>query len=216
MYRQPGKNLLTAISPPHAVIIWWTSAYWRLRSVASLGHPCKFPRVSRPGSVTARHSSSGRQPNFAALNKGHHLYSAGRPPRWALAHILVYFVFPQRYCGNIVSGHQSLTQKAITDFWKCGDFRSLEKFPQKGSWRKPWCIYSTVCSMAGYSVCVLYVQNGWTVSSAFSSHHVGLQCCQLSLTVASLWHWAPVSVYNTSTVTRSVARSLCDSCSLLS
>jgi len=35
------------------------------------------------------HSSSGRQPNFAALNRGRHLYSAGRPSRWALAHILV-------------------------------------------------------------------------------------------------------------------------------
>jgi len=41
------------------------------------------------GSVTARHSSSGREPNFAALNRGRHLYSAGRPSRWALAHILV-------------------------------------------------------------------------------------------------------------------------------
>ena len=34
-------------------------------------------------------SSSGRQPNFAALNRGRHLYSAGWPSRWALAHILV-------------------------------------------------------------------------------------------------------------------------------
>jgi len=32
-------------------------------------------------------SSSGHQPNFAALNRGRHLYSAGRPSRWALAHI---------------------------------------------------------------------------------------------------------------------------------
>ena len=51
-----------------------------------LGHPRYFQRVSRLGSVIARHSSSGRQPNFAALNRGHHLYSAGRtyvgdPPR---------------------------------------------------------------------------------------------------------------------------------------
>jgi len=45
--------------------------------------------VSRIGSVTARHSSSGRHPNFAALNRGRHLYMAGRPSRWALAHILV-------------------------------------------------------------------------------------------------------------------------------
>jgi len=57
----------------------------------SLGHPCKFQRVSRLGSVTARHSSSGRQPNFAALNRGRHLYSTGWPSRWALAHILVVF-----------------------------------------------------------------------------------------------------------------------------
>jgi len=40
-------------------------------------------------SVSARHSSSGRQPNFAALNRGRHLYSAGRPSRWASAHIVV-------------------------------------------------------------------------------------------------------------------------------
>jgi len=43
----------------------------------SLGHPCKFQRVSRLGRVSARHSSIGRQPNFAALNRGRHLYSAG-------------------------------------------------------------------------------------------------------------------------------------------
>ena len=29
----------------------------------------------------------------AALNRGRHLYSAGRPSRWALAHILVVFIF---------------------------------------------------------------------------------------------------------------------------
>jgi len=37
--------------------------------------------------ANARHSSIGCQPNFAALNRGHHLYSAWRPSRWALAHI---------------------------------------------------------------------------------------------------------------------------------
>ena len=42
---------------------------------------------------TARHSSSGRQPNFAALNIGRHLCSAGRPSRWELAHILVLSFF---------------------------------------------------------------------------------------------------------------------------
>ena len=37
-------------------------------------------------------TSSERQPNFAALNRGCHLYSAGRPSRWAFAHLLVMFV----------------------------------------------------------------------------------------------------------------------------
>ena len=63
-----------------------TSGWDRFRS---LGHPSKFQRLSRLGSITACHSGSGRQPNFAALNRGRHLYSAGRPSRWALAHILV-------------------------------------------------------------------------------------------------------------------------------
>jgi len=57
----------------------------------SLEHPSKFQRVSRLGSITARHSSGGRQPNFVELNKGRHLYSAGRLSRCALAHILVMF-----------------------------------------------------------------------------------------------------------------------------
>ena len=59
--------------------------------MASLGHPRKFQRVS----------SSGRQPNFAALNRGRHLYSAGRPSRWALAHILVTLVFCLVPCGRL-------------------------------------------------------------------------------------------------------------------
>jgi len=35
----------------------------------------------------ARHCSGWRQPNFAVLIRGRHLYSAGRPSRLALAHI---------------------------------------------------------------------------------------------------------------------------------
>ena len=54
--------------------------YGELRSttgwdrLASLGHPRKFQRGSHLGSVTARYSSSGRQPNFAALDRRHHLF----------------------------------------------------------------------------------------------------------------------------------------------
>ena len=68
-----------------------------------MGHPRKFQRVSRLGFVTARHSSSGHQPNFAALNRGRQLYSAGRPSRWSLAHILVitvsFFIISVNICG---------------------------------------------------------------------------------------------------------------------
>ena len=58
----------------------------------SLGYSSKFQQVSHLGFVTARHSSNGRQLNFAALNRERQLYSAGRPSRWALAHILVWYI----------------------------------------------------------------------------------------------------------------------------
>ena len=57
-----------------------------------LGHPSQFQLLSHLGSVTAWQLSSERQPNFAALNRGRHLCSAGRPSGWALAHILVSFL----------------------------------------------------------------------------------------------------------------------------
>jgi len=66
-----------------------------------LGHPSEFQRVLRLGSVTARHSISGRQPNFSALNRGHHLYSARRPSRCTLAHILVLWRSRPLYLSSI-------------------------------------------------------------------------------------------------------------------
>jgi len=59
--------------------------------VSGFGAPqLYFQRLPRLGSVTARQSSSERQSNFAALNRGRHLCSAERPSRWALAHISSY------------------------------------------------------------------------------------------------------------------------------
>jgi len=50
------------------------------------------------------HVLYGRQANFAALNRGRHLYSAWRPSRWALAHISSLFqsitLLNSRYCAN--------------------------------------------------------------------------------------------------------------------
>ena len=70
-------------------------------------------RSSRLGSVTARQSNSERQPNFAALNRGRHLCSAGRPSRWALAHILVLKKLIQ-FDSNIATNLHHLTTYSTT------------------------------------------------------------------------------------------------------
>ena len=84
------------------------------------GHPSKFQRLSRLGSVTARHSSSGRQPKFAALNRGRHLHSAGWPSRWALAHILVLFSLRN------LSGRRVDVYHTSTIYTWCGLSANLE------------------------------------------------------------------------------------------
>jgi len=52
------------------------------------------------GSVTAWHSSSGRQPNFGALSRGRHLYLAGWPSHWASSTSLVYDCYNPLPCIN--------------------------------------------------------------------------------------------------------------------
>ena len=75
-------------------LVWGTPANFNwFRVLPALLLECRA--VTLPRRVTARHSS-GRQPNFAALDRGRHLWSAGRPSRWALAHIFSLF-------GNITS-----------------------------------------------------------------------------------------------------------------
>ena len=58
------------------------------------------------------HSSTGRQPNFAALNTGRHLYSKGRPSRWALAHISSCVIFARLWCSC-----PSCLQRVLTRYW---------------------------------------------------------------------------------------------------
>jgi len=69
----------------------------------SLGHTSKFQLVSRLGSITERHSSSGRQPNFVALNRGRHLYSAAAITL-GTGHILVVFILMSYYGNYLVLG----------------------------------------------------------------------------------------------------------------
>ena len=87
------KNLLSTNISPHMPLQYGerrpTSGWDRF---VSLGHPSKFQRLLRLDSITARQSSSGRQPKFVAFSRGRHLHSAGQPSGWALAHILVSLV----------------------------------------------------------------------------------------------------------------------------
>ena len=69
-----------------------SAQYGELRPLAAeifslvWGTPANFNGFRGLRYCTALYSS-GRQPNFAALNRGRHLYSEGRPSRWAFAHI---------------------------------------------------------------------------------------------------------------------------------
>jgi len=76
-----GKNLLsidTSCTCPHNMVNFGLLTAEICCRV--WGTPANFNGF-RVLAVTARHS--------AALNRGRHLYSTGRPSRWALAHILV-------------------------------------------------------------------------------------------------------------------------------
>ena len=128
----------------------------------SLRHPCKFQQVSRLGSVTARHSSIGRQPNFAALNRGRHLYSAGRPSRWVLAHILVLSLSCTIFC--IMSLHAHLF----------GDGAAISHRPCVGSVRAARTVQvglpiSSAARRPHYSVRLRRVGNCCSSSNAGSS-----------------------------------------------
>ena len=115
-----GKNLLSSNIPstyPHNMVNFGPLAAeicWRV-----WGTPANFNGF-RLGSVTAPHSSSGCEPNFAALNRERHLYSAGRPSRWALAHISSLFFDCQsvqrllRY-GWILSDRFCYSERSIID-----------------------------------------------------------------------------------------------------
>jgi len=71
-----GKNLLntntSSTCPDNMVNFGLLTAEICL---ASLGQPCKFQRVSRLGSVTARHSSSGRQLNCGVEQRAPPIFS---------------------------------------------------------------------------------------------------------------------------------------------
>jgi len=163
-----GKKLVKQQYLPHMF-----SQYCVLRSSSgwdrfvSLGHPYEFQRVSRLDSVTARYSSSGRQPNFTALNRGRHLYSAGRPSRWALAHILVVFYLAAFDC-------------SITDFDDVrAEIKSLNKLL-----RNYLCQHTTPVKKL-----VVFIRQHQLLSCSFKLWQVNrsANCDRFTVTESYLW-----------------------------
>jgi len=82
-----GKNLLnsnvSSTCPHNMVNFGLLSAEICWRVWGTLANFRRFPILAAllHGTLTVP------QPKFATLNRGRHLYSAGRPSRWALAHI---------------------------------------------------------------------------------------------------------------------------------
>jgi len=93
MYRQSEKNLLSSnmsSTCPHNMVNFGPLA----AEIVSLvwGTPGNFNGFRVLGALLHVTLAVGVS-QTAALNRGRHLYSAGRPSRWALAHILVFLYF---------------------------------------------------------------------------------------------------------------------------
>jgi len=91
--------------------------------------------------------SSGRQPNFATLNRGRYLYSAGRPSRWALAHILVLVILPfqlqlQLTEGTLLTQRVSLWLVDLQKWWYAPSFAVLLILNLNVDWQWSRCMYS--------------------------------------------------------------------------
>jgi len=90
MYRQSEKNLLSSntSSTYHRNMVNFGPLTAQLGS-AVCGTPANFNGFRILAALLHSTLVVGVS-QTAALNRGCHLYSAGRPSRWALAHILVF------------------------------------------------------------------------------------------------------------------------------
>jgi len=90
-----GKNLLnidTSSTCPHNMVnfgLLTAEICWRVWRTSANFNGFLVLAASLHGTLVV-----GVSQNFAALNRGRHLYLAERPSRWTLAHILVSAVFP--------------------------------------------------------------------------------------------------------------------------
>jgi len=97
-------------------------------------------------------SSSGRQPNFGALNRGHHLYSTGRPSRWAYVY-LRNFVSIGLFCCPMAAENHNFCR-----FWTSG-FSGVASWPQSDKVEH------------GYTTTNLPLSNGMKIVSVIQRLH---------------------------------------------
>jgi len=96
MYRQWEKNLLSTNTSSTCPVNMVNSGPLTAEIGSGVWGPLHISTGFASWQRFCTASSSGRQPNFAALNRGRHLCLAGRPSGWALAHILVLlFITPK-------------------------------------------------------------------------------------------------------------------------
>jgi len=98
------------------LVVWGTPAnFYGLCVLAALLH-------------SAQHSSSGRQPNFAILNRRCHLCLAGRPSRWALANIsscecllviVIWLIYDNIHAAREVMVHCVLSNPFVLSSYWC-------------------------------------------------------------------------------------------------
>ena len=91
--------------------------------------PANFDSFRVFATFTAWYSSSGRQPNFVVLNRGRHLYSAGRPSRWASAHILVLFI--SVWCNKRAQTCNSTTHSSVSNAPSSWCLQTLHQIKKK-------------------------------------------------------------------------------------
>ena len=87
MYRQSEKNLLSSNISSRCAHNMVNFGPLSAEIVLEVWAPQLLSTASASWQRFCTACSSGRRPNFAVLNRGRHLYSAGRPSHWALAHI---------------------------------------------------------------------------------------------------------------------------------
>jgi len=125
--------------------------------LAGLGYPSYFQLISRIGSVTARYSSSGRQPNFAVLNRGRHLQGGHHVGNWPTFLVSIRLLTARGYHSTPLATMQFVL--SLSCWFSCPNSLCTVPF-ESGSTHPDVC-----CSNTSY--CRNYYSSGLSAESYF-------------------------------------------------